>query len=772
MEPEPESVLIPVPHEFYCPISQTLMVDPVSDQEGNTYERSEILKWLSTSSTSPITRTVLDKDSLTSNPTVKRAIEAIRYSLTESQLKLDIPEVHTKLSPFRDVTNQIRMETFHDELSNIYIRLDVPDIQSRPPVDIALCIDISGSMGAEAYLRGDSGEKKGNGFSILSLTVYASKAIINLLNNDDNLSVIVYGSESRVLIENVSCSDENKHIIFDQLDQLKPEDTTNLWAGILNSLEVLRTTSPPEKMKSIFVLTDGIPNIEPPRGHEEMLRRYFKQHGIRTMINTFGFGYTLKSDLLYNISNISGGMFSFIPDSGILANILIQAVSNFLTTAVYNPVFNITLSNGLKFKENGSDSLTLQLNTIQYGQDRNIKLEIDNSRQESHNPEHVNKSYNVSVTMNEINHLTTNESSIIDPMYKLRQNLRNKLIELILYSREKHNFSNTSYRELIESFITEIEGNPMARSDDYITNILETVKGQVRESLNMTETGSRENWFSKWGTHYLLSLENAVSSEVCNNFKDKVVQNFGGEYFDTLREEMNTIFESLPPPKQDVKKVSYGGGRGVMRGGGASMRSQAPAPAPVDMRTYNSSTGPCCSGDSKICMDDSTFKLVEDIQKGDKVRTYITTVDEDGELKQSYTMSEIECVIKTKCIDNKETLVAFNDLKITPYHPVIHWRGFETHWRFPKDMNEPGLHDCNYIYSIVTKNRRPVIMGALIFATWGHNIKGDVIGHEYFGTDRVINDLKNFPSYEEGIIELTKDNIKRDDTTGLVCAIE
>ena len=87
-------------------------------------------------------------------------------------------------------------------------------------------------------------------------------------------------------------------------------------------------------------------------------------------------------------------------------------------------------------------------------------------------------------------------------------------------------------------------------------------------------------------------------------------------------------------------------------------------------------------------------------------------------------------------------------------------------------MNQPGLHDCNYIYSIVTKNRRPVIMGALIFATWGHNIKGDVIGHEYFGTDRVINDLKNFPSYEEGIIELTKDNIKRDDTTGLVCAIE
>lgn len=31
---------------FYCPISSELMVDPVIDHEGNTYERSQIEQWI------------------------------------------------------------------------------------------------------------------------------------------------------------------------------------------------------------------------------------------------------------------------------------------------------------------------------------------------------------------------------------------------------------------------------------------------------------------------------------------------------------------------------------------------------------------------------------------------------------------------------------------------------------------------------------------------------------------------------------------------------
>ena len=46
--------------EFYCPISHCIMLDPVMDREGNTYERTSIEQWLSGHNTSPITRNYLN----------------------------------------------------------------------------------------------------------------------------------------------------------------------------------------------------------------------------------------------------------------------------------------------------------------------------------------------------------------------------------------------------------------------------------------------------------------------------------------------------------------------------------------------------------------------------------------------------------------------------------------------------------------------------------------------------------------------------------------
>ena len=40
-----DSPTIFVPDDFYCPISGELMIDPVSDHEGHSYEEHYILEW-------------------------------------------------------------------------------------------------------------------------------------------------------------------------------------------------------------------------------------------------------------------------------------------------------------------------------------------------------------------------------------------------------------------------------------------------------------------------------------------------------------------------------------------------------------------------------------------------------------------------------------------------------------------------------------------------------------------------------------------------------
>ena len=56
------------------------------------------------------------------------------------------------------------------------------------------------------------------------------------------------------------------------------------------------------RMKSVLLLTDGMPTVVPPRGHLAMLLQYKKETGMECTISTFGFGYALDSTLLKELA--------------------------------------------------------------------------------------------------------------------------------------------------------------------------------------------------------------------------------------------------------------------------------------------------------------------------------------------------------------------------------------------------------------------------------------------------------------------------------------
>eukprot|EP00957_Ditylum_brightwellii_P176522 13443267-Ditylum_brightwellii.AAC.1 len=63
-----------------------------------------------------------------------------------------------------------------------------------------------------------------------------------------------------------------------------------------------------------------------------------------------------------------------------------------------------------------------------------------------------------------------------------------------------------------------------------------------------TEAVSKKEWYEQWGCYYLLTLGGAHQYQFCNNFKDPGVQVYGqGEFFVSLQEEFNKIFEKIPP---------------------------------------------------------------------------------------------------------------------------------------------------------------------------------------------------------------------------------
>ena len=745
------------PQDFYCPITGCLLVDPVVDPEGHSYERESIIQWLNTKNFSPMTRKPLLISDLKPNLNLKNGIEAIRDQLNEDQLKIQSRIFEVENKEFSEKLKDITTHTIIKD-NKLLVKVNMPDNETRPPVDVCLTIDISGSMSSIATLKGDKGETLNYGHSVLSITVCAAKTILNSLNENDNISIVTYTDKASILVDYWSVTKENKDLIEKMLDELKPLNTTNIWDGIKTSLDILKNKSPENRMKGIFLLTDGVPNIEPPQGHEYVLEQYYKKNPqFNCMINSYGFGYQLLSDLLQNISEISGGDgFAFIPDSSLLGNIFIHGIGNFLSTCCMNTSVKIILSGNTKFKDN-TNVKEVKINSLKYGQDKHFIFDLK---------EVDDITTDVTLKLNDMI-INKNECIVNDTLFE-EQNARVRAYETLNQCQKAMKFNEKDISKgIIMSFLTHLEG--LAQTP-YIKNMIFDFEGQVREALNMTNVGEREDWFNKWGQHYLRSLHDAYQNEICNNFKDKGVMNFGGELFNTLKQEISDIFDLMPPPKSVKDNYLTYGSSGMRGGGGSRIMGAVPlAPLPT-MASYNVQSGGCCARGSKIQMAD-TIKNVEDIKLGDKI---ITVDIQDGKIIKS--ISEIECVVNTKCEKNKEFMVKLesgsgNTLQITPYHPVYTRTMFTNKWLFPVNISvsKPELMDCTDMFTFVVKNRQHVIVEDFIFATYGHEYKGDVIEHDYFGTEKVINDLKNFDSYKYGYVHLTKDMIRRKE--GKVCKI-
>ena len=75
------------------------------------------------------------------------------------------------------------------------------------------------------------------------------------------------------------------------------------------------------------------------------------------------------------------------------------------------------------------------------------------------------------------------------------------------------------------------------------------------------------------------------------------------------------------------------------------------------------------------------------------------------------------------------------------------------------------------MYTFVISNRKSIIVEDYVFATYGHGLSDNsVIQHDFFGTDLVVNDLKNFVGYRSGKVYLTNNMFIRN-VLGDVCKI-
>jgi hypothetical protein len=92
-----------------------------------------------------------------------------------------------------------------------------------------------------------------------------------------------------------------------------------------------------------------------------------------------------------------------------------------------------------------------------------------------------------------------------------------------------------------------------------------------------------------------------------------------------------------------------------------------------------------------------------------------------------------------------------NGLELTEWHPTLDASG---RWRFPIMLGQRVVRQCDAVYNFVLEREHVLSVSGVPCATLAHGISGAVIGHPYWGTEAVVEELQRNPGWEAGLVVL------------------
>ena len=88
-----------------------------------------------------------------------------------------------------------------------------------------------------------TGPKESHGLSLLDIVKHAVRTVAYSLTANDRLAVVVYSTAARVLFPLKEMNEAGKQEAERLIATLNPEDTTNIWDGLIKAIEELNANS-------------------------------------------------------------------------------------------------------------------------------------------------------------------------------------------------------------------------------------------------------------------------------------------------------------------------------------------------------------------------------------------------------------------------------------------------------------------------------------------------------------------------------------------------